>query len=225
MMLRPPSQDHVSSAFGSLGRALTIVASALALASATVPLQARGQGDAQGSATLSAHDQAIIKSLGLGKTASHSTHDARLEHPKDFPQVTLVATFASDRGYRLRHVFVKTQRYDPKTCSAAVLQSAGWTTASPEERSKLALAYVVQVEHAFGSHLLQSCPPALERQQEIYSPPQAQGTSKGHIEVRYWEQEPTGMRPVLGFSHCVEDFAHDGSVTRRVERRLEVDVR
>jgi hypothetical protein len=188
---------------------LVVVLAALALAQIPIPAW-----------TISADDAASI-------ARAYRTLTGRDVDPQwvcgraapDFPDVIALGEFAYDRGCAVIGVVVASRPLDLARGTAAGLARAGWASAPPAERARLALAWTRSVLLAYRP-ALDAAPEAFGRPDApAFAPPSTEALPDGGVRVTLWVSEPSGMLPQSVFSRRAFIFSPTGAETD--EQRLD----
>lgn len=127
----------------------------------------------------------------------------------DLPGIVMVGGFASDYGCRLQGAFVGS-RYlatDDKALSRSALEALGWQTANPQQREKLAQAWVARGLLGFLTVLVTKNE---DFANHSFQPPQAVTRADGTTAVTLWMRLPSGR--VRGTTYQLREyrFSSDG---------------
>ncbi len=133
---------------------------------------------------------------------------------RGFSDVVVIGGFAHDRGCAVIGVAVASRPFELAHGTPVGLARAGWATAPPPERARLALAWTSGVLLAFRT-ALDTAPEAFARPgAPAFANPAATPLPDGGVRVELWVQEPAGMLPQFAFTRVAFTFARDGSAGR-----------
>lgn len=145
--------------------------------------------------------------------------------PPTFPRVVMVGSFAHDRGCDLSGMLIDGKWITADT-SVAGLKTAGFAAAAPEERQRLARAWVGEVEQGFGDSFVGALvgPPefAFKVAGVAYTPVAAR-IDGPDVVVEGWVSDRAGMRYEFGYALVTYRFAPDGALKVASTKEFRVD--
>jgi hypothetical protein len=149
--------------------------------------------------------QAIVqKQFGLGDDWEQCVHI-----PPSFPSLHLVGKFAHDRGcIYLGYVF-DGQAVKGLNRASPVIGRA-FANKDPKAREQAALSWATEV--LFSDGALDAAPEEFKRPDAPrFAPPSAK-TEGGEVQVQLWARQPSGMTPLLRYTHFEVTFGREGDV-------------
>jgi hypothetical protein len=128
-----------------------------------------------------------------------------------FADAIALGGFAYDRGCMLEGVIVAQRPLDLSRATVAALARAGWASAGPAERARLALAWTRGALLAWRTTLDEATADFALADAPDFAPPSATPLPDGGVRVELWVQEPGGMLPQADYSRLAVAFGADGS--------------
>ena len=150
--------------------------------------------------------------LGVLAGQARADYPPKTESPPSFPSVSLVSTFAYDRGYALESIKVHDKTFEIaqlKQATELELVDANWKSKGKADREKLALDWSLQVLlHA--RNILKSEPDVFREKNHAFAPPGVTTAADGSVTVSAWVASPTGMLPGHTYYREVYTFSPQG---------------
>ena len=150
-----------------------------------------------------------------------------IARPKSFPSAVVVGLFASDRGCRLKGIFIGDQLHASSRGQRAryaheTLKSVGFIDAPEARKHELARAYVDEVIHAFRDGLVDAATPAfaLEETPPFTAPVVKTVTDETHVEG--WVPLPSGDKDETGYIYGEWRFSSAGFLRTSLTNRFTV---
>jgi hypothetical protein len=136
----------------------------------------------------------------------------------EFPDAIALGEFAYDRGCAVIGVVVDNRPLELAPGTLAGLARAGWSSASPADRGRLALAWTRGVLLAYRAVPDTAPEPFARTGAPAFAPPATTALPDGGVRIELWVQEPSGMLPQSVFTRVAFTFSAAGAASD--EQRL-----
>lgn len=143
------------------------------------------------------------------------------EWPKSFPRVVAAGSFAHDRGCDLAGLLVD-GKWITRGGEVAGLATRGFAGATPEDKQKLARAWVDEVVHAFGGRFVEA-PELAFKVAGVTHTPAVVRMEGAEVVIEGWTREPSGMRWESAYELMTYRFAADGALSAARKQRFAVE--
>lgn len=131
--------------------------------------------------------------------------------------VSVVTSFAHDRGDIPEYVLYKGERFELDEAANALIPKLGWEDV--EKREDIAMAWVEQIELATLSILRHQ--PDKDVLPDFH-PPKVIRFDDGSVEVKVWVRHPVGMRPETHYSRHHFLISNEGELSETVLSSMNV---
>jgi hypothetical protein len=143
------------------------------------------------------------------------------EWPRSFPRVVAAGSFAHDRGCDLEGLLVDGE-WITRGGEVAGLATRGFAGATPEDKQKLARAWVEEVAQGFGGGFVGAPEPAFKVAGVTHTPVVVRMEGP-EVVVEGWTREPSGMRWESAYNLVTYRFAADGKLSVAGKQRFAVE--